>query len=421
MPEARDASTMRIRTVVLVLLLGLSTVAGSAVAPAAAQTGTVTLTVSVQTPDGDPVADAELTATWEGGSATRTTASNGKAFIDVPSGADVTIEVDHPDYVRNSPFQLTNAEEEEVTITVYDRARATLTIVDSDGPVNDARVEFRRHGEVAVTRFTDPDGEVESGIIEAGNYTVTLFKAGYLRQSVELDIQGTSFSDQLQIERGSVSVTFVVLDSNFEPPRPVAEAEITGPDFTSQTQADGSRTVSLPVNTQQRITVEKEGYDTVEQVVIVREQDKRVNITTRKLPAINVEVPNRRVVVGEALQVTVTDQYGEPLREAVVYLDGESVGQPNAQGVIRVPIESAGDHTLVAELDQLSSEPLTITGVEAGSGPVTTTDQPTPDDDDDAGSVNIPGVGPVNMRSLGVGIAGGLVLAIVLFIWGRIR
>ena len=420
MPEGRESSTMRTRIVLLALLLALSAAAAPAVAPVAAQTGTVTLTVAVETPDGSSVGDAELSATWEGGSATRTTAGNGKAFIDVPRGADVTIEVDHPDYIRNSPFRLTDAEEEEVPITVYDRARATVTVVDGDGPVADARVEFRRHGEIAVTRFTDPDGEVESGTIEAGEYTLTLFKAGYLRESVDVDVQGTSFSEQLQMERASVGVTFVVLDENFEPPRPVGEATLTGPDFTSQTQADGSRTVSLPVNTQLTVSAEKEGYEPVEQIVVVREQDKRVNLTTRKLPAINVDVPNRRVVVGEELQVTVTDQYGEPLRDAVVYVDGESVGQPDAQGVLRVPIQSSGDHTLVAELDQLSSEPLTITGVAAGSGPTATAAPGTPDDGGSGGMIDVPGVGPVNMRSLGVGIAGGLVIAVVLFIWTRL-
>ena len=410
---------MRIRSA-LVLLVAVTAAFAPAVAPVAAQSGTVTLTVAVETPAGDPVANAELTATWEGGTSTRTTASNGKAFIDVPTGADVVIEVDHPDYIRNFPFRVTDAEEEEVPITVYDRATATLTVVDTSGPVADARVELKKRGEIAVTRFTDSQGEIESGVIEAGDYEVVLTKSGYFRSTVDVDIQGT-YSEQLQIERGSVSVTFRALDTNFEPPEPIAEATVVGPDFTSQTQADGTRSVSLPVNTQLTIGLEKEGYVSVEQVVVVRESDKAVNLTTRKLPAINVEVPNQRVVVGEQLQVTVTDQYGDPMPEAVVYLDGEAVGQPDDTGVIRVPIEASGDHELYAEHDQLSSDSLTITGVAAGSQ-VT----PSPDDEetpggDSGGAIDIPGIGPMNLRSVGYGVAGGLVIAVVLFIWIRLR
>ena len=54
----------------------------------------VTLTVTIETPDGEPVANAALTATWDGGSSTATTVSNGKAFIDVEQGADVEIAVE---------------------------------------------------------------------------------------------------------------------------------------------------------------------------------------------------------------------------------------------------------------------------------------------------------------------------------------
>ncbi len=419
MTEGRERAVMRTRTVLLTALVAVAYAAGPAVAVAGA--ADVTLTVTVETEAENPVDDAELTATWEGGSATETTRSNGQALIDVPQGADVTIEVDHPDYIRNSPFRLNDATQRDVQITVYEKGSAQLTVVDTEGPVQNARVELRKGGEIVASRTTDSQGEIESGVIESGDYTVTLFKAGYFRESVSLDVQG-DVSEQLQMERGSASVTFLVLDENFDPPRRVAEATISGPDFNTVTQGDGTRTVSVPVNSQLQVTVEKEGYEPVQSTFLVREQDRRVNLTTRKLPAVSVDVPNQRVVVGEALQVTVTDQYGEPMPEAVVYLDGESVGQPNNEGVLRVPVESAGDHSLYAEFDQLSSDTLTITGVEEGAGsgdtapPETTATTEEPET-----SLSLPGLGDVDLGSTAVGIAAGVVLAVVLFVYVRIR
>lgn len=418
MPEGRERADMRNRTVLLTALVAVAYAAGPAVAVAGA--ADVTLTVTVETEAGNSVDGAELTATWEGGSATETTRSNGQALIDVPQGADVTIEVAHPDYIRNSPYRLTDATQRDVQITVYEKGSAQLTVVDTEGPVQNVRVELRKGGEIVASRTTDSQGEIESGVIESGDYTVTLFKAGYFRESVSLDVQG-DVSEQLQMERGSVSVTFLVLDDNFDPPRRVAEATITGPDFNTVTQGDGTRTVSVPVNSQLQVGVEKEGYEPVQSTFLVREQDRRVNLTTRKLPAVSVDVPNQRVVVGEALQVTVTDQYGEPVPEAVVYLDGESVGQPDNQGVLRVPVESAGDHTLYAEFDQLSSETLTITGVEEGAGSGDTPPEETATTEAPNGSVGLPGLGDVDLGSTAVGIAAGVVLAVMLFVYVRIR
>ncbi|NIS37154.1 MAG: hypothetical protein GWN07_39975, partial [Actinobacteria bacterium] len=157
------------------------------------------------------------------------------------------------------------------------------------------------------------------------------------------------------------------LDDNFNPPRAVPDATIQGQDFSVATGTDGRREVSLPVNTDLSVTVEKEGFDTVERTIQVGEEDMVVEITTRKLPAVNLQVSNERVVVGESLQVTVTDQYGQALPSATVYLDGEAVGQPDREGVLRVPIESEGDHTLYAEFEGESSDRLTITGVSSAA------------------------------------------------------
>lgn len=381
----------------------------------------VTLTVSVVTAAGDPVSNAGLTATWDGGSRQATTASNGKAFVDVPAGADVTIAVDHPAYVRNSPYVVTDASQEGVTITVYQKSSANLTVVDQDGPVQGVRVVLRKHGSVVTVASTDATGQIQTGVIEAGDYAVNLFKPGYYKQTIPLAVRGDT-TKELQIKQGSVTVQFRVLDANFDPPRGVEGATISGADFTSQSGPDGTRAVSLEVNRQYDIQVSKDGYDTVQQTITVGEQDLQVNLSTRKQPDVQLAVANQRVVVGESVQVTVTDQYDRPLRSATVYLDGTAVGQPDTKGVLRVEIDSAGDHTLYAKADSLQSDELTVTGI-AGSGGSSTSAEHTADAggsaDKGSGGISIPGAGQLNLRSTAIGIAIGLVLTGALFLYTR--
>lgn len=410
---------MHQRTALLTALLVVLGAAGPAIGLASAQ---VTLTVALETPGGSPVGNADLTATWDGGSTNTTTASNGKAFIDVPEGADVTIEVEHPDYIRNSPYEVTDAEEEEVTVTVWEKASATVTVRDAQGEVEDVRVAFRKDGETVTVQRTDADGLVESGVIEAGEYTLRLFEPGYYRKTVTLTVEGET-TEEVTIERGSVTVQFRVLDDHFDPPEPIAEATISGETVgTIQTLSDGTQEFSVPVNTEITVGVEKEGYETVTRTISVRESRQQVNITTRKTPRIDIEAANERVVVDESVHVTVTDEYGQPLPDATVFLDGSPVGQPDDAGTIRVPIESAGDHTLYVEFEQLTSEEVTVTGVTTGgSSPTDDANVATPSPgstDDGSGAFS---VGGLNLRSTAIGIAGGLVLAVVLFVVLRFR
>jgi hypothetical protein len=412
---------MRNRTVLLVTALILGAVGGPVVGVAGAQE--VTLTVTVVTAAGDPVSGADLTVTWDDGSDTVTTRSSGQALVDVPEGADVTIEVDHPGYVRNELYTVTDASQEEVEVTVYQKSSLSLAVSDADGPVEGVRVVLRKGGAVVEVLSTDARGEVESGVIEAGEYTVNLFEPGYYQQVVALTIRGDT-SDEVEVERGSVSVEFRVFDDNFDPPQPVANANIRGDDFSVATGSDGRREVSVPVNTDQTVTVEKEGYDTVERSIAVREQNLEVEINTRKQDVVHVAVSNERIVVGESVQVTVTDQYGEPRPEATVYLDGESVGSPDNQGVLRVEIESGGEHTLFAQSDQLSSERLTVTGIQSGDDGADETEPGTVVSDGSApqpaGFLAVPGLGPLHLRSLAIGAAAGLVLSALLFLYARL-
>lgn len=412
---------MHKRAVLLVAVLVLGAVGGPAAGLVGGQESMVTLTVSVETAAGDPVSGAELTVTWDEGSDIVDTRSNGQALVDVPEGADVTIEVDHPRYVRNEPFTLNDATEEEVQVTVHQKSSVSLSVVDGEGPVEGVRVVLRKAGAVVEVLSTDARGQAESGVIESGEYTVNLFEPGYFEEVVSLTVRGDT-SEEVTIEQGSATVEFLVLDDNFDPPRPVPDATITGADFSVATGTDGRRQVSLDVNTDYTVTVEKEGFETVERTIQVGEEDMQVNISSRKLPEVNVEVPNERVVVGETLRVTVTDQYGEPFPGATVYLDGEAVGEPDRQGVLDVPIESEGDHTLHAEYDQLSSDELTITGVESAADVdgAPATEAPDGAVERPSGFLGIPGIGLLHLRSLAIGAAIGLVLAALLFLYARV-
>jgi hypothetical protein len=409
--------SQRVALLAAVLILGM---AGAPVVGTASADGT--LTVSVETAAGAPLSDAELTATWDGGSTTVTTASNGKAFVDVPEGANVTIEVEHPNYLRNTPFELTNATNREVTVTVWEKASASVTVADSEGPVEGVRVVFRKGGEIVIVRSSDSSGTVSSGVIESGEYTVTFFEPGYLREAVSLEIRDET-TEEVTIERGTVTIDFAVFDDNFEPPRAVPDATISSDKIGSVlTDPDGKRAVSVPVNTELTVTVEKSEYETVTETIVVRESDKQVNITTRKTPAINIELSNERVVVGETVQVTVTDEYGDPVSDANVLLNGSRVGQADTSGTLRVPIESAGNHTLFASVAGVSSQRVTVTGIESaseasptdeGAGSMTATEQP----DEDGGLIG----GNYNFSSITIGVAVGVLLAVLLFALTRNR
>ncbi|MDZ7702376.1 MAG: carboxypeptidase-like regulatory domain-containing protein [Halobacteriales archaeon] len=402
-------------TAVVVLLAAVGPFAGLAAAEA-------TLTVTVTTAAGGALGNADLTATVDGEVVdTATTASNGKAFLDVPEGADVTIEVDHNVYLRNSPFTVTDAGEQEVSITVWEEATATVTVSDSSGPVEDARVVFRKNGEIVTVKTTDASGEVATGRIESGDYSLSFTKTGYYDKAVTLAVEDDTTAE-FTIERGSVTVRFQVLDDNFDPAQPIGEATISGETIgTVNTLPDGTREVSVPVNTRLRVTVEKDEYEAVAETVLVRETKRVVNLTTRKQPAVSVELSNERVVVGETVEVTVTDEYGQPLSGATVVLDGTEVGQPDADGTLRVAIESAGNHTLFASADGLISERLTVVGVDPGAeGSPANEGTAATEPVDDGGDQELM-IGDLNLRSTAIGVAGGLVLAVVLFVVLRFR
>ena len=342
----------RTRALLCALLVALS---GVAAGPAAAQEDLVTLTVTVETPSGDPVRGATLTATWDDDSISRTTAANGKAFVDVPDGADVEIAVDHDDYVRNFPLVIEDAETDDVSMTVYEKSTVRVVVSDDEGRVSDAEVTLRKNGHEVARDPTDGEGVFTSGTIEAGEYTVTVGKAGYFVERAELDVEGDTEST-MTIERGTVTLEVNVTDDHFSPAKPVGGANVdVGGSGSVTTQPGGIGRISVPVNAWASLRVTKEGYETTENQVYVREDDKRVDLTIQRTPSISVELLSERVVAGESVSLAVTDEYGDPVGNATVRLDGESVAETDSNGEAVIRVESRGNHTVTVESGSLEA------------------------------------------------------------------
>lgn len=332
--------------------------------PVAAQEDTVTLTVSVVDRNADAVGGAELEATWDGGSSTATTASNGKAFVDVPEGADVRLDVAHPDYVRNRPKQVRDATEEDVTVEVAPKAYATVRTTTAGGDPLDARVVLRTpSGGIVMSGSADESGVFTTGAIEEGEYSITAFKSSYFRNGTELRVSGET-DVRLALEQGSVTVRFDVRDDHFSPPRPVEGATVTVDGVGSaKTLGNGETSLQVPVNSRLAVEVTKPSYATVEETVEVDERARRVNVTVRRRPALNVTAANERVVVGEHVRLAVVDQYGAPVPNATVTVDGTPAGETGDDGTLSVPIESTGEHTLRAKTGGVASGPQVVRGV----------------------------------------------------------
>jgi hypothetical protein len=355
---------MKFNGIFLSLLIVVSVLAG-APGVVSAQSGDVTLTVSVTTTDGTAVGGATLTATWDDGSTTATTASNGKEFIDVPEGSNVTIEVAHEDYVRNSPVEVTDASAQDVDIEVAEKATATLRIEDDDGTVDNASVVLENDGTTVLDAET-VDGTVASGTIEAGTYDLTVSKPGYYLLERELAVENDT-ERTIVIERGTVLLSVNITDDYYEPPRPVAGATVDIEQVGSiVTQSDGTQVVNAPVNSELDTVVSKDGYDTVERVITTDESAVEFSADLDRSAALTVTVMSDNIVVGEQVLVTVTDEYDDPVANADVFLGEESVATTGEDGTTIVTIESAGEQPITASKNDTTSAAVTVNGVATG-------------------------------------------------------
>ena len=347
----------------------------------AAGADVVTLTVSVTDQDDDPVGGVDVVATWEESgeteTATGTTASNGRVFLDVPENATVEIDVDDDTFIRNRPLTVEGASESDVELAVSRSGTAAVSVVDTrDRPQADARVRLR-DGDGTVDRGqTDGSGVFTSSRVEQGTYTLRVVKPGFFETTQEVTIDGDA-NATVEIERGEVELTIRVFDDHFDPPEPIetSTVRLQSAVYDAQvTATEGRASLNVPVNVAYTAEVVKDGYDPTPEQISVREQDMTVNVTAQRTPSLTLTSANERVIVGERTRVTVTNAYDELVAGATIEVDGDAVGETDDRGELVVTIDAPGDRTIVATDGDVSSDPVTVEGVS----------EDTPDADTDA-------------------------------------
>ncbi|MEF8773427.1 MAG: hypothetical protein V5A37_01760 [Halobacteriales archaeon] len=350
------------------------------VAPAdAAANRQVALTVTVTDGLGHPFEDVTVTARWEGGEASVTTASNGMVIIDVPQGETVELSEQRQGYVRNHPVDVENATAREGDVTMYRRAEGTVTGWKPDPtPVTEANVTLYRRDSVAVTGSTGEDGQFETGVVERREYRLAAVKPGFYENEMTVTLtDGPSIPGR--ISQGSVVVTFSVADDHFPPPEPFENAAVRIEGVgVLKTSADGTQTAAVPVNTELSIRVTKDGYRTASRTVAVGESPREFAFTVTREAALEVTPDNEQIVAGTTVRLTVTDEYGDPVSGALVTVDGGEAGETDDDGVLRVTLEEVGEHDLAARKAGVDSDPVTVDAVRpAGETTATPTDTPT--------------------------------------------
>jgi hypothetical protein len=405
----------------VVVLVSLAPPVGAA-AGAAGSTATqdqVTLTVSVISKGGAQIGGVSIDATWDGGETTATTANNGKAFVDVPRGADVDISVSSDRFVRNFPVTVEDATTQEVTVVVAREGSATISTTSPNGPVQGASVRLVQDGRTVVSGRTNADGTFSTGIIEQGRYTLVTAKPTYFTNRTEFGVESEGVNREVSMRTGSVRVEVRVFDDHFEDPRSVNNATVEFGDIGTARTTGGTSVFAVPVNTEHTVRVTKPDYESARTQYTVGESSDSIRLTIRREPTLTVRPVNRRVVVGESTVVTVLDAYGDPVADATVSLDGETVARTDGSGEVRVVIESAGNHTVSASAGGIGSDGTTIVGVAVGDStpsptatpPPTATPSPTesPTPVPTTTAVSLPGFGPV-VAALGVVLAAALLL-----------
>ncbi len=404
---------------VIATLLVVSVLAPAAVGGTAAQeSDQVTVTVAVVDSNGDPVGDTDISVTWDGGDGgpiNKTTAGNGKAFVDVPRGADIRVTVHDDEFVRNRPFDRLNVSEEEIEVDVARSGQATITVESESGPVADAHVVVDGPYSTADRLTTDENGQVTTRRVEQTSYDLRVSKPGfYTNNSASVELDSESVQKTVELERGTKQITFKVVDDNFDSPRPVDGALVEVEDiFSARTFENGETSTSLRVNTEYNVAVSKDGYSSSAKVVEIREEERTVEVGIRRTPDLTLAAANNQVVVGEPTFITATDEYGDPVSDASVTVNGTTVGQTDANGRAIVPINNDGNLEITVSDDRGLSESVIVEGVEdtsdstptettamtteepteAGGGGATGTEEP--EDGDDGDGESGPGFGVV--------------------------
>ena len=352
------------RTRTAVLLVSVLVLGGVTVGPVGVVAGAddVVLTIAVEDSFDRDVDDVTLEVSWDGGSTTATTLSNGQAQVEVPDGEDVTIRVRPDAYVRNDPVEIEDVSEETVTVDVTRSGSIDLSVDRAGSPVAGAQVELMRNNESVVNGTTDDSGRFDTGAIERRSYTLLVTKPGHLQYENDLSVTG-DISWDVTLQEGSVTVTFDVVDDHYDSVQPVRNASISVERIgTVSTLGNGEATLSVPVNTQRDVEITKDGYDTVTTSIDINESAFTKVVTITRTPTLTLRSSNERVVVGETVRIEVVDAYGDPVADATATINGTEVGTTNAEGAILVPVKTAGDHRIVVSADGLEAE-TTIEGV----------------------------------------------------------
>ena len=397
---------------VVVLLSSAVFPVGAAAAGSAAVQDQTTLTVSVVSQGGAQLGGVTIVATWEGGESTATTASNGKAFVDVPRGADVNLTISSDRFIRNAPVTVEDASAQEVTVEVARRGSVTVATTSTEGPVENVSVRLLRDGEAVVSGQTDAEGTFSSGVLEQGQYTLVAEKRGYYTNRTEFRIDSEDDREELPMRAGSIPVEVRVLDDHFDDPRPVNNATVRFGDVGTSRTTSGTAVFAVPVNTDHVVGVNKPGYDSARRRYSAEESPDRIRLNIQREPALVLDPVNERVVVGESTTVTVVDEYDNPVANATVSIDGEDVARTDADGEARITIERSGNLTVRASTDDVESPGVTVIGVAVDGGtatasttaPSTATATPSSTPVPTTTAVSLPGFGPA-VAALGVVLA----------------
>ncbi|WP_435333631.1 carboxypeptidase-like regulatory domain-containing protein [Haloarchaeobius sp. TZWWS8] len=410
---------MRLTIFAVGLVVLLAPVAGTTAAAGGAAED-VTLRVTVVDATGTGLGDAEVTVTYDDESQTRETFSNGETLFDVPKGATVQIAVSHPTLVKNRPKTIESVDSStDTTITMYEPATGTITVEDADGPVANANVNIWKDGTglPAAGGKTGSDGTFTAENVETGSYLVVVEKPGYFKERKTISVSGET-SETMTLEQGRVTATFTVVDPHFEEPRQLQAlielADDSGTAGSVRTDRSGASGLTVDVNTKYTVTVSKDGYETKELTMSVKEDDLSRTFEILRTPTLTVEAANEKVVVGETVGVTVTDEYGEVVEGAEIQVDGSGVATTDESGEATVEIQTAGDVEIVAANGSVVSEAITVQGVDPSTDtPEQTSAQSTEDPSETAGSTTAAGeAGDESGSTPGFGL-GGALLALV--------
>lgn len=346
----------------------------------------VTLTINVQTNTGDSLGGARVRVSYDGGSNTTTTFSNGQALVDVPRGADVTVNVTDQTYVINHPETASSVDgETTVDVIMYPKATAVVEVRDDSGAVRDAQVVIQKESAAQpVDRgTTGQDGVYQISEIESGTYSVTVVRRGYLRRTVELQVTPPSSGATVTLEEASVPLSVRVFDDHFRTDQPLGDAQVSiivgGEQVLSgRTGDNGRRELSVGVNGRYVVRVTKEGYTTAEREIAIGESGDAYEFRIQRTPTLTVTTGADSVIAGESVLVQVKNAYGENVEGVLVRRNGTNVGTTDGSGEIRVPIPETGEYEIVATQDGVTSEPVTVGGFQAATPTTEATPTATP-------------------------------------------